>query len=199
MWNEKEINQLAVAGCWANNVTLIFDHRHGFKHGFSRSNFEIVSQEWEGLLTLNKTDVSWLFIIMTVTFWWPRSGVRICWLVNGVTSDVGMPLTHLVLQGQYCNHMLNQFGVIYCIIMAYIVFFLQWSVPRVLLVRIRQEPVIHTSQFRLARPRNAQRLFSRISIQTGTNDSSCKLSPGAFVFIMTSVFQKWLWKLWLSK
>ena len=46
-------------GCWANNVTLTFDHVHDLDQGFSRTNFEIaVSQEWEGQLTLNNRDVS---------------------------------------------------------------------------------------------------------------------------------------------
>ena len=36
------------------------------------------------------------FMTMTVTIWWPRSDVRICQIVTEVTSDVGVPLTHLV-------------------------------------------------------------------------------------------------------
>ena len=37
-------------GCWANNMTLTFDHTHGLDHGFSWSNFEIaMSQEREGI------------------------------------------------------------------------------------------------------------------------------------------------------
>ena len=34
---------------------------------------------------------------MTVTIWWPRSGARIYQVVTGVTSDVGMPSTPLVI------------------------------------------------------------------------------------------------------
>ena len=33
---------------------------------------------------------------MTVTIWWPRSGVRIYQIVTRMTSDVDMPSTHLV-------------------------------------------------------------------------------------------------------
>ena len=32
----------------------------------------------------------------SLTIWWPRSGVRIYQIVTGVTSDVGVPSTHLV-------------------------------------------------------------------------------------------------------
>ena len=35
------------------------------------------------------------YVIFTI--WWPRSGVRIYQIVTGVTSDVGVPSTHLVL------------------------------------------------------------------------------------------------------
>ena len=52
--------------------------------------------KWEGLLTLNKGGGSRSFMTMTVTIWWPRSGVRIYQIVNGVTSDAGVPSTHLV-------------------------------------------------------------------------------------------------------
>ena len=52
--------------------------------------------EWEGRLILNKGVGSRSFITVTVTIWWPRSGVRINQIVTGVTSDVGVPSTHLV-------------------------------------------------------------------------------------------------------
>ena len=40
--------------------------------------FEImVSQEWKGRLILNKRDGCQSFMTMTVTFWWPKWGVRI--------------------------------------------------------------------------------------------------------------------------
>ena len=35
------------------------------------------------------------YVILTI--WWPRSGVRIYQIVTGVTSDVGVPSTHLVI------------------------------------------------------------------------------------------------------
>ena len=56
--------------------------------------------EWEGLLTLSKRGVCRSF--MTMTIWWPRSGVRIYKIVTGVKSDVGMPSTHLVFS-QCCT------------------------------------------------------------------------------------------------
>ena len=55
-----------------------------------------VISEWEGRLTLNKGCGSRSFMTMTVTIWWPRSDVRICQRVTEVTSDVGVPLTHLI-------------------------------------------------------------------------------------------------------
>ena len=52
--------------------------------------------EWEGRLTLHKWGSSRSFMTMTMTIWWPRSGVWIYQIVTRVTSVVGMPLTHLV-------------------------------------------------------------------------------------------------------
>ena len=52
--------------------------------------------EWEGRLTLNKGGGSRSFMTLTVTIWWPRSGVRIYHIVTGMTSDVGVPSTRLV-------------------------------------------------------------------------------------------------------
>ena len=79
-----------------SNVTIIFDHIDGLYHGFSWSTFEIsVSQEWDGRLTLHKGDGSLSF--MTMAFWWPKWGARIYHIVIGVTSDVSLPLTRLVL------------------------------------------------------------------------------------------------------
>ena len=52
--------------------------------------------EWEGPLTLYKVGGCRSFMTMTVTIWWPRSGVRIYQIATGVTSVVGMPSTHLV-------------------------------------------------------------------------------------------------------
>ena len=50
--------------------------------------------EREGRLTLNKGGGGRSF--MTMTIWWPRSGVWIYQIVTGVTSIVGVPSTHLV-------------------------------------------------------------------------------------------------------
>ena len=52
--------------------------------------------EWEGRLTLHKGGGSRSFMTMTMTIWWPSSGVWIYQLVTGVTSVVGVPSTHLV-------------------------------------------------------------------------------------------------------
>ena len=53
--------------------------------------------EWEGRLTLYKGGGSRSF--MTMTIWWPRSGVWIYQIVTRVTSVVNVPSTHLVLYG----------------------------------------------------------------------------------------------------
>ena len=53
--------------------------------------------ELEGWLTLHKGCGSRSFMTMTVTIWWPSSGVWIYQIVIGVTSVVGMPSTHLVV------------------------------------------------------------------------------------------------------
>ena len=52
--------------------------------------------EWEGWLTLHKGDGSRSSMTMTVTIWWPRSGVWIYQVVTGVTSVVGVQSTHLI-------------------------------------------------------------------------------------------------------
>ena len=52
--------------------------------------------EWEGRLTFSKGGGSRSFMTMTMTIWWPRSGVRLYQIVTGVTSDVDVPSTHLV-------------------------------------------------------------------------------------------------------
>ena len=54
--------------------------------------------EWEGRLTLHKGSGSRSFMTMTMTIWWPRSGVWIYQIVTGVTSVVDLPSTHLVIQ-----------------------------------------------------------------------------------------------------
>ena len=60
---------------WRSNVTLTCDHTHDLDHGFSSRSF----------------------MTMTMTIWWPRSGVLIYQIVTGVTSVVGVPSTHLVI------------------------------------------------------------------------------------------------------
>ena len=55
-------------------------------------------QMWPMGLTLAMTltfEFSRSNVILTI--WWPRSGVRIYQIMTGVTSDVGVPSTHLVL------------------------------------------------------------------------------------------------------
>ena len=53
--------------------------------------------EWEGRLTLNKGGGSRSFMTMTVTIWWPRSGVRIYQIV--------------IDQGDFrCQHAVNSSG-----------------------------------------------------------------------------------------
>ena len=56
----------------------------------------VMSQEWEGWLTLNKRDRGLSFMTITMTFWWPRWSVRIYQTVTGVTLVVDVLLTHLV-------------------------------------------------------------------------------------------------------
>ena len=54
-------------------------------------------QMWPLGLTLAMTlifEFSRSYVILTI--WWPRSSVRIYQIVTGVTSDVGVPSTHLV-------------------------------------------------------------------------------------------------------
>ena len=53
--------------------------------------------EWEGRLTLHKGGGSRSFMTMTVTIWWPSSGVWIYQIVTGVTSVDGVPSTHLIV------------------------------------------------------------------------------------------------------
>ena len=48
-------------------------------------------------LTLNKRDGNWSFITMTITFWWPRSGVRSYQKVARVTLDVDIIIIIVVV------------------------------------------------------------------------------------------------------
>ena len=80
-----------------SSVTLTFDHTHDLDHGFSWSNFEIaVSQNGKAYWHCTKGGGNRSFMAMTMTIWWPRSGVWIYQIVTGVTSVVGVPSTHLV-------------------------------------------------------------------------------------------------------
>ena len=63
-------------GLWASNVTIGFDPGHDLDVEFSRSNMEFA---------ISHLKVVW------------RSGVRIYQIVTGVTSDVGVQSTHLVV------------------------------------------------------------------------------------------------------
>ena len=52
--------------------------------------------QWEGwFLALHKGGGSRSCMTLTVTIWWPRSGVWIYQIVTGVTPIVGVPSTHL--------------------------------------------------------------------------------------------------------
>ena len=83
---------------WRSNVTLTFDHTHDLDHGCSWSNFDIaVSQNGRADWHCTKGGGSRSFMTMTMTIWWPRSGVWIYQIVTGVTSVVGVLSTHLVL------------------------------------------------------------------------------------------------------
>ena len=74
----------------ANCMTLPFDHTHDLDLGISRSESEIaLSQEW-GSLLIHSWPWYWLV--------WPWWGGRMYRIVTGVTSDVGVPSTYLVVK-----------------------------------------------------------------------------------------------------
>ena len=110
----------------ASNVTIGFDLGHDLDLEFSRSNIEFALSQpkvvrlprnkkqtyrlnsrphiWPMALTLAKTltlEFSRSKLILTI--WWPRSGVRVYQLMTGVTSNVGVPPTHLVLIMNLCS------------------------------------------------------------------------------------------------
>ena len=117
----------------ASIVAISLHLGHDLELGLSRSNFLIaVLQEWQGQLmwkkksiyideptiwpwplttcmaltmefTLNKRVGSWSFITMTVTFWWPRWGIKIYRIRTGVNSNVSLLLTYLVVIYFYCD------------------------------------------------------------------------------------------------
>ena len=83
--------------------------------------------DWEGRLTLHKGDGSRSFITMTMTIWWPKSGVWIYQIVSGVTSVVSVMSTHLVLYVISLLH--GQFGrnliyVLLLFLMCYLLHFI---------------------------------------------------------------------------
>ena len=109
---------------YASNATIRFDLGHDIDLDISRSNREfavsqpkVVRLPWNKKQTypFNSKPQMWpmgLTLAMTLTYefsrsnviltiWWPRSGVRIyeIHVVTGVTSDVGVPSTHLVSLG----------------------------------------------------------------------------------------------------
>ena len=82
---------------WADCMTLPFDHTNDLDLGVSRWESEIaLSQEWGGQLTMNEK--MWV-IHSWPWYWlvWPWWGGRIYRIVTGVTSDVGVPSTYLVV------------------------------------------------------------------------------------------------------
>ena len=84
---------------WANCMTLPFDHTHDLDLGFeiSRSESRIaLSEDWDGRLTWNEK--MWV-IHSWPWYWlvWPWWGGRMYRIVTGVTSDVGVPSTYLVV------------------------------------------------------------------------------------------------------
>ena len=83
---------------WRSNVTLTFDHTHDLDYESMVKFWNSCISEWEGRLTFYKGGVSRSFMTMTMTIWWPRSGVWIYQIVTGVTSVVGVPSTHLVIK-----------------------------------------------------------------------------------------------------
>ena len=58
----------------------------------------------EGRLILHKGVGSRSFMTMTMTIWWPRSGVWIYQIVTGLTSVVGVPSTHLTSFTYICPY-----------------------------------------------------------------------------------------------
>ena len=88
-------------GYRADYMTLTFDHTHDLDLGVSRSESEIaLSQEWDGQLTWNIKDVSHPFMTMILTSvtmagW---ADVPLSRLLTGLTSDVGVPSTYVVVK-----------------------------------------------------------------------------------------------------
>ena len=106
-WNEKQIYRMnSRPQIWPMGLTLTIT----LTFEFWRSNvtwpwpwifmvkfWNNCISEREDQLTLDKGGGSRSFMTMTMTIWWPRSGVWIYQIVTGVTSVVGVPSTNLVL------------------------------------------------------------------------------------------------------
>ena len=92
---------------WRLRVTLTFDHTQWPRPWIFMIKFwySCIS-EWEGRLTLHKGGGSRSFMTMTMTIWWPRSGVWIYQIVTGVTSVVSVPSTHLIVT-RFCSEQLR--------------------------------------------------------------------------------------------
>ena len=110
--NEKQTHQLnSKRQMWPSDLTLAMT----LTLNFSRSNMKFaISQPKVVRLPRNKKqtyrfecdngfdlamtlifEFSKSYVILTI--WWPRSGVMIYQIVTGVTSNVGVPSTHLVI------------------------------------------------------------------------------------------------------
>ena len=72
-------------GLWRSNMTLTFDHTRPWSWIFMVKFWNSCISEWEGRLTFHKGGGSKSFMTMTMTIWWPRSGVWIYQIVTGVT------------------------------------------------------------------------------------------------------------------
>ena len=70
---------------WRSNMTLTFDHTRPWSWIFMVKFWNSCISEWEGRLTFHKGGGSRSFMTMTMTIWWPRSGVWIYQIVTGVT------------------------------------------------------------------------------------------------------------------
>ena len=92
LWNEREANRLDAM--WP----FLFKTPESLTIIFPRSNFQIAwSQELEGQLKWDQRYLNQSFMTMIVTFVWTWWGGWMYRIVTYVTSNVGMPLTHLVL------------------------------------------------------------------------------------------------------
>ena len=111
LWNEKQIS----IDLQASNVTNGFDLAHNLDLRILKVKRDLdlwphtwpwpwifmvkfwnsCISEWEGRWTLHKGGGSRSFMTMTMTIWWPKSGVWIYQIVTEVTSVVSVPSTHL--------------------------------------------------------------------------------------------------------